>query len=89
MNVNVSVLQLLDCQFPDKALDILRLTNVGLDCLVLEIIESVLLDNNTHAEEQLQRIANAGFTLAMDDFGSGYSSIIGLLNMPFNQIKLD
>lgn len=57
-------------------------------CLQIEITEDVLV----HKEEAicyLELISNAGITIAIDDFGSGYSSLSYLSELPFNVIKID
>ena len=89
VNVNVSVLQLFDTTFPDKVIQVVEGLNIKPEWIVLELTESVLLDTNHYAIEQLQRLKEYGFKLAMDDFGTGYTSIMGFFRLPFRQIKLD
>ncbi|PJC87904.1 sensor domain-containing phosphodiesterase [Vibrio sp. HA2012] len=89
VNVNVSVLQLLDGTFPDKALDIVRDEGATPDNVVLELTESVLLEDKFQAMNQLRQLQSFGFRLAMDDFGSGHSSVTGFFKLPFQQLKID
>ena len=89
VNVNVSVLQLLDGSFPKAAADIVRDHGVSPQDVVLELTESVLLDDKYQAMTQLRKLEGLGFQLAMDDFGSGHSSITGFFKLPFQHLKID
>ena len=89
VNVNVSVLQLLDGSFPKKAADIVQEEGVSPKNVVLELTESVLLDDKYQAMTRLRKLETLGFELAMDDFGSGHSSIIGFFKLPFQHLKID
>ncbi|WCE32527.1 EAL domain-containing protein [Vibrio sp. SCSIO 43137] len=89
VNVNVSVLQLQDSEFYLKALGIVTEFGVSPDRVVIEITESVLLDNSSLACTQLLSVSQLGFTISLDDFGSGYSTLNSLFSLPIQQIKLD
>ncbi|WCE28713.1 EAL domain-containing protein [Vibrio sp. SCSIO 43137] len=89
INVNVSALQLLDGLFPGRARDIVKSTGVDPKMVVLELTESVLIDNQHHARSQMEQLKAIGFTLAMDDFGAGYSSLTSFFKLPFDQVKID
>jgi PAS domain S-box-containing protein len=89
INVNVSVLQLLDDTFPDKVISIVREEGVSPEYVVLELTESVLLEGKSQAINQLRQLQFLGFQLAMDDFGSGHSSVTEFFKLPFQQLKID
>lgn len=57
--------------------------------LVLEITETSLITQISHASTNLNQLRKAGFVIALDDFGSGYSSIRYLSSMPVDVIKFD
>lgn len=57
--------------------------------LMLEITESVMLDNSPATMENLQMLHAMGLRLSMDDFGTGYSSLSYLHRLPITELKLD
>lgn len=58
-------------------------------CLHLEITETAYTENTTQLVEVLKRLKEYGFIIEMDDFGSGYSSLNILAELPVDIIKLD
>ena len=57
--------------------------------LLLEITETTLISQVQLASETLSRLRNRGFKIALDDFGSGYSSLRYLADMPVDVVKFD
>lgn len=57
--------------------------------IILEITENSLIDHMEYATQVLNNLRQDGFLIALDDFGSGYSSIRYLANMPVDIIKFD
>lgn len=57
--------------------------------LELEITETIYFDDQERLVKTLSNLKKAGYTLLMDDFGAGYSSLNMLKNMPFDTIKID
>ncbi len=57
--------------------------------LIVEITESIFLENTSSNLETLKSIRSLGVQFSMDDFGAGYSSLTYLLSFPFNKIKID
>lgn len=89
MSVNVSPRQLRD---PDLA-GILTSTMArhGIDSrqLVLELTETILIEDTRSTDAQLETIRALGVSLALDDFGTGYSSLAYLGRFPIDVIKID
>lgn len=56
---------------------------------MIEITETSLIDHMDYAKKVLNHLRDAGFLIALDDFGSGYSSIRYLAHMPVDIIKFD
>jgi len=57
--------------------------------LELEITESLLIENPEDMAQKLRDLKRAGMMIAMDDFGTGFSSLSYLLKFPFDKIKID
>jgi EAL domain-containing protein (putative c-di-GMP-specific phosphodiesterase class I) len=87
--VNVSPLQLTRDDLPDFIGKALAETGLAANRLELEITESTMIADKARTLKTLQRIRELGVTLALDDFGVGYSSLDVLKSFPFDKIKLD
>jgi diguanylate cyclase (GGDEF)-like protein/PAS domain S-box-containing protein len=78
---------------PGALVDLVRAvtSEVGLDpsCLLLEITESVLMNDREHAAADLQQLRELGVRVAIDDFGTGYSSLAYLREFPIDIVKMD
>ncbi|EGG29698.1 putative signal transduction protein [Aequoribacter fuscus] len=64
-------------------------TEVDLSRLAIEVTESLFLDDLTRVQNSLDRIKALGCTIAIDDFGSGYSSLGYVQQLPIDYIKID
>jgi diguanylate cyclase (GGDEF)-like protein/PAS domain S-box-containing protein len=59
------------------------------ECLILEVTESLLLENSARLERIFQELKAMGVRLALDDFGTGYSSLAYLHRFPIDILKID
>lgn len=87
--VNVSPVQLLRGDLVQDVRDVLARTGLDPDRLHLEITESIFVEGADTVIEMLQDIRMLGIRLALDDFGSGFSSFSYLARLPLDKIKLD
>jgi len=87
MNINLSAKQLQD---PGLVGDV-QAAITGLDParFVLELTESIVMEDTAHAVAQLDALKALGVRLALDDFGTGYSSLGYLSRLPVDILKLD
>jgi diguanylate cyclase (GGDEF)-like protein len=84
--VNVSIKQL-SSGFSQKIKTLLESINFPVAQLELEITESSLMQSNSLAE--IEKLSDLGITIAMDDFGTGHSSLAQLRNLPISTLKID
>ncbi len=86
VSVNVSRHHLKDMEFVQVLMDDIQKHQIERSLLEFEITETA---NDEQIGQMAMRLKMNGFTLLMDDFGSGYSSLNVLLETPFDVIKLD
>lgn len=87
--INVSATQLTSEHFCKLFLNWLEELNFPTNKVCLELTERQVVQNITVCREQFQFLRAKGIQIALDDFGSGFSSITHLLDLPFDILKLD
>jgi diguanylate cyclase (GGDEF)-like protein len=87
--VNVAMRNILDEEFPEELGRMLRKYDLDPEVLELELTETSVLADPPRAKEILQRLRDAGVSLAVDDFGTGYASLAYLSELPVDEIKID
>lgn len=88
-SVNVSVIQFKRHDFVESVAEIIEETQIDPRYIELEITESALSDNLSDAAEKISELKKLGISIAIDDFGRGYSSLHRLESVPFDRIKID
>jgi len=89
MAINIAAQQLAKGDFVDEVVDVLHRTGMPAERLILEITESVLLDDMDGTVTTLARLRRLGVRIAIDDFGTGYSSLAYLAQLPVDVLKVD
>lgn len=89
VSVNVSAHQLLDADFVPTVQAVLEDTGLSPDRLILEVTETVLLEDRAAATRRLGELRVMAVRIALDDFGAGYSSLSYLNDLPLDVVKLD
>ena len=87
--VNVSVHQLRQSDLATRVSDALVRHRVPPRLLMLEITESVAMENIDASLRMFDMLASLGVHLSIDDFGTGYSSLAYLRRLPATQLKID
>jgi EAL domain-containing protein (putative c-di-GMP-specific phosphodiesterase class I) len=87
--VNVSAYSFQRRDFPDTITTLLQRTGLDAACLELEIIESIALELPERAMVSLDCLRDLGVRVMLDDFGTGFSSLKHLRQLPFDGIKID
>lgn len=89
LSVNLSAVQLADPGLVETIRQILDETGMPAERLELEVTETAVFSDREQALRALREIKELGVTVALDDFGVGYSSLAALRTFPFDRIKLD
>jgi EAL domain-containing protein (putative c-di-GMP-specific phosphodiesterase class I)/FixJ family two-component response regulator len=87
--VNISTQNLHDLTLPDRLEQKLRAAQMPAEHLCLEITESAVFKDVARTMDILSRMRLKGMQLSIDDFGTGFSSLRMLRQMPFSEIKID
>ena len=89
LSVNLSRRQLISPHLTDEVRMALALSGVDPRRLMLEITETVLMENPERAAQALAELRSLGIRIAVDDFGTGYSSLSHLQRFPVDVLKID
>lgn len=89
ININLSVVQLLQKDVIDIVKRTLEKTGVNPKNIVLEITESFAINDMERVLDIVDRLKELGPKIALDDFGTGYSSLSYIKQLPFDIIKID
>jgi len=89
VSVNLSMWNLHDPALPDRVAALLQDHGLSAAWLRLELTESALMADTDRTMDVLTRLAALGVCLAVDDFGSGYSSLAYLKRLPVDELKID
>ena len=88
LSINISNRQLFSKTFLPTIIDLIHVHDIAPENLKLEITESSALETDS-AIHTIQTLADAGFYISLDDFGTGFSSLSRLHQLPFNELKID
>ena len=89
VSVNVSRTDIASLRLVDHFVKLVGKYDLPTDLLRIEITESAYMDNPSQMIETVSRLREAGFSVEMDDFGSGYSSLNTLKDVTVDMLKLD
>ena len=87
--VNLSTKHFRTADIPSVVIEAAAAAGIAPKRLELEITESLLVDNPDEMCRKLRELKRVGVMIAMDDFGTGFSSLSYLLKFPFDKIKID
>lgn len=87
--INLSALDLGNRELPGRVAALLQETGLPKDNLILEITESGLMSEPALARALLTELDDMGITLSVDDYGTGYSSLAYLKELPVSELKID
>jgi EAL domain-containing protein (putative c-di-GMP-specific phosphodiesterase class I)/CheY-like chemotaxis protein len=89
VSVNISAKNLEDLGLPDRLQQHCRTAGIECTLLTLELTETGAMREPVPMMDVLTRLRLKGFKLSIDDFGTGFSSLVQLQQMPFSEVKID
>ncbi|MFT3960564.1 putative bifunctional diguanylate cyclase/phosphodiesterase [Propionivibrio sp.] len=89
MSINISARQMLDADFARHVNEALAESGLAAGALILELTESLYLQVEPPVLEALATLRRRGVRFAMDDFGTGFSSMAYLTRLPLDRLKID
>lgn len=90
LGFNISALHFTDALFFEQFTSLVKQHNIAPTQIILEVTERDLLDkNNKIFFNKMRELRQSGFSLAVDDYGTGHASISYLHHFPFNYLKID
>lgn len=89
MSVNISASTLRDAQFVERLSDYCRGSSIEPSRLIFELTETSAMEDPVTSLDILTRLRMKGFQLSIDDFGTGFSSMLQLVRLPFSEVKID
>ncbi len=89
VDVNISVIQCMHPEIINDIESILKKYDVPRSLINLEITETASAQSYAMLQSKLNELHSNGFTISLDDFGTGFSSVEYLINFPFDVVKLD
>ena len=89
VEVNLSVVQCMGKHLKEMFDGILERYSLDASCINLEITESATAENQRVLFDTIEVLKDSGFTFSLDDYGTGYSNITYMYDMPFSIIKID
>ena len=87
--VNLWARSLDDDTFPDRIMSVLDAHDMPASSLTVEITEDLMVADLSKGRTVLNHLRDAGIRVAIDDFGSGYSTLTYLRELPIDEVKLD
>lgn len=89
ISVNISRLHIEVADFAEQFVALARIYQIPPSLIEIEVTESVFADKDSSIKEMTEKFVSYGFTVSIDDFGSGYSSLNLLTTMPVHVLKID
>jgi EAL domain-containing protein (putative c-di-GMP-specific phosphodiesterase class I) len=89
VSVNISLVSLEDVRTAERYVEHVRAAGLQPRDVILEVTETAAVSELAAMLENLSRLRMLGFGLALDDYGTGYSSMEQLTRIPFTELKID
>lgn len=89
IGINLSEADLRQCDFVRHLIDVIDASALGPDNITIEVTETMLIDAGGQLRASLALLDECGFTICLDDFGTGFSSLTHLRAFPIHKVKIE
>jgi EAL domain-containing protein (putative c-di-GMP-specific phosphodiesterase class I)/GGDEF domain-containing protein len=89
VSVNISGKDISEPNFLTHIKEIISQYDIPIFSLTFELTESVMVNDFNHLSHIMNELASMGIHVAIDDYGTGYSSLLYISQLPFNELKID
>ncbi len=89
VSVNMSALQLTQTGIVDRVAGVIKASGLQARYITLELTESQLVSEDPGVRARLDALKDLGLRLSMDDYGTGFSTLVQLKRLPFDVLKID
>jgi diguanylate cyclase (GGDEF)-like protein len=89
VSVNISACDLVDVDLPARLAQMFEKEGCAAQWITLEVTENAIVGEPGHALKNLERLHELGCKLALDDYGTGYSTLAYLRRLPLDELKID
>jgi diguanylate cyclase (GGDEF)-like protein len=87
--INMSATEFMIAELETTILATLQRTSIPIEYLIIELTEKIVMRDPEYVINKIKALANAGISIAIDDYGMGYSSLSLLKKLPTNLLKID
>jgi EAL domain-containing protein (putative c-di-GMP-specific phosphodiesterase class I)/GGDEF domain-containing protein len=89
VSINISGKDISEPSFLTNIKKIISQYDIPLSSLTFELTESVMVNDFNHLSQIMNELASMGIHVAIDDYGTGYSSLLYISQLPFHELKID
>ena len=89
VTINISACDLFDVDLPARLAQLFEKEGCAAQWITLEVTENAIVGEPGHALKNLERLHELGCKLALDDYGTGYSTLAYLRRLPLDELKID
>ena len=89
VSVNIPASHLVDGDLQGTVTSLLKSEGLSPECLVVEVTEDTFMGDDARSVEVLGRLRGAGVRISIDDYGTGFTSLAYLRDLPIDELKLD
>jgi len=89
VSINFSGYQMTNPKIVEIVLSTINEYELNPSSIIMEITESIFIENSSLVNENMKRLSNAGVRFYLDDFGTGYSNLANVIGLNFSTIKMD